>query len=88
MPNPRWLRHETNEVEPWTTVDARALDTPEHKLWKQARRALGFTHQQLADRLGVTRQAVSSWELGNVQPSDKHLAALADQLAPAREGQR
>ena len=35
------------------------------QLIKQGLREKGLTQQQLADRLGVTNEAVSKWELGD-----------------------
>ena len=42
-------------------------ETIEQRL-RDARRAAGLTQQQVADRLGVSRRAVSEWETGNRQP--------------------
>lgn len=38
----------------------------------------GYSQEQLAERLGVSRQAVTKWETGQSKPSSKHLHALAD----------
>ena len=35
---------------------------------KSAREQAGFTQEQLAEKIGVTRQAVSRWEQGITQP--------------------
>lgn len=49
-------------------------------LVKQRERA-GLTRDELADRLGVTRQAVHKWEAGRSLPKPRHLPALAGLLA-------
>ena len=45
---------------------------------RRARKAAGLTQQQLADRLYVTRQSVSSWELGRTEPDLQTLTELAE----------
>lgn len=40
----------------------------------------GYTHEQIAEELGVTRQAVSQWSSGRVQPSLQRLRKLAEFL--------
>ena len=45
---------------------------------RRARKAAGLTQQQLADRLHVTRQSISSWELGRTEPDLQTLAELAE----------
>lgn len=42
------------------------------------RREKGFSQEQLADLLGISRQAVSKWESGNTLPDTEKLIALAD----------
>ena len=42
----------------------------------------GLTQRNLADAIGVTRVAVSSWERGHCQPSLEHYAALVRVLRP------
>lgn len=42
------------------------------------RRREGFSQEQLADRLGVTRQSVSKWESGAAQPELVKLVALSE----------
>lgn len=42
------------------------------------RRKAGLSQEQLADRLGVTRQSVSKWESGAAMPELGKLIALAD----------
>lgn len=45
---------------------------------RRARKAAGLTQQQLADRLHVTRQSVSSWGLGRTEPDLQTLTELAE----------
>ena len=45
---------------------------------KQLRIDGKFTQQQIADHLFVSRQAVSNWENGNIQPSIDMLIRIAD----------
>lgn len=46
----------------------------------QARKARGLNQEQLAEKVGVSRQAVSKWETGDAQPDYAKLVALADAL--------
>ena len=53
---------------------------------KQLRQRAALTQDALAERLHVTRQAVSSWETGKTQPDIETLTALAEALnADVRE---
>ena len=47
---------------------------------KAAREALGMTQEDLAEKLEVSRQAVSKWELGASVPSPENLELLANVL--------
>ena len=47
---------------------------------KQAREKLGMTQEDLAERLEVSRQAVSKWELGASVPSPENLKLLEELL--------
>lgn len=49
----------------------------EEKLIK-LRRERGYSQEQLADLLGISRQAVSKWESGSTMPDINKLATLAD----------
>lgn len=42
------------------------------------RRREGFSQEQLADRLGVTRQSVSKWEGGAAMPDIGKLISLSE----------
>ena len=44
----------------------------------ELRRREGLSQEQLADRLGVTRQSVSKWESGAAVPELSKLVALSD----------
>jgi len=44
------------------------------------RRAAGLTQEQLGERVGVTRQAVSKWEAGTAMPDALTAAKLCDAL--------
>lgn len=45
-----------------------------------ARRARGFTQEELVERLGVSRQAVSKWERDAARPGPTNAHALRDLL--------
>jgi transcriptional regulator with XRE-family HTH domain len=47
---------------------------------RAARKARGWTHQQLADEIGTSRQTVTGLELGDRCPSRTVAGALADAL--------
>ena len=42
------------------------------------RKSLGFTQDQLAERLGVTLGAVSKWERGSSEPDLAYIMDLAE----------
>ena len=44
---------------------------------QQLRKAKGFSQEELADRVGVSRQAVSKWERAESSPDTDNLLALA-----------
>ncbi|MBR3839825.1 MAG: helix-turn-helix transcriptional regulator [Erysipelotrichales bacterium] len=44
----------------------------------QLRKQSGFTQEQLADRLGVSRQAISRWELGESTPDLTNLRNISE----------
>ena len=48
---------------------------------RQLRQAEGLSQEQLAEKLIVTRQAVSGWEVGRSQPDIEMLEAIAAALA-------
>ena len=50
------------------------------KRLKQAREQAGFTQEQLAEDVGVTRQAISRWEQGITQPDMEMLITLSQAL--------
>lgn len=47
---------------------------------KQTREQVGLTQEQLAEKIGVTRQAISRWERGHTQPDIEMLAVLSEAL--------
>ncbi len=47
---------------------------------REARQARGLSQEQLGEKLGVSFQAVSTWETGKFLPDSDHLPALAKEL--------
>ena len=52
---------------------------------KKHRIETGMTQDQLAEKLNVTRQAVSNWETGKTQPNIETLTALAEHFGVSVE---
>ena len=50
---------------------------PSQQMIKQARQALNMTQEQLAAAMNVSRQTVSHWENGRVQPDAETMARLS-----------
>lgn len=48
---------------------------------KKLRKENGMSQEQLAEKLGVSRQSVSLWETGNTQPTLEVVAKIADLFA-------
>lgn len=44
----------------------------------ELRRSRGWSQEQLGEKLGVTRQTISKWELGTTTPEMEKLAAMSD----------
>lgn len=45
---------------------------------KLFRKKHGYTQEQIAERIGVSRQAVAKWEKGEAMPDIENIVALAD----------
>lgn len=45
---------------------------------KLFRKKYGYTQEQIAERVGVSRQAVAKWEKGEALPDIENIVALAD----------
>lgn len=45
---------------------------------KEARKRKGLSQELVAEQLGISRQAVTKWELGQSKPSARNLQALAE----------
>lgn len=61
-------------------INQHRLPIPIPEKIKEARVARGFTISDLADSIGVTRQAVSQFELGHIIPKGEVLAKIIDTL--------
>ncbi len=66
-------------ISPPTPADGAGPATrrPLGQVIKEHRTRCGMTQEFVADRLGVSRQAVSKWEAGSSDPSTGNLLALA-----------
>ena len=49
-----------------------------HDNLKNARNKMGMSQELVAEQLGISRQAVTKWELGQTKPNAKNLRALAE----------
>lgn len=47
---------------------------------KKIRTHLGLTQQKFADRLGLKRQTIAAYEIGNIEPSDSTLLLICKEF--------
>lgn len=47
---------------------------------KKIRTHFGLTQQKLADRLGLKRQTIAAYEIGNIEPSDSTLLLICKEF--------
>ena len=70
----RWfLRQERADKSPETVAARRSLG----EVLRDHRERCKMTQELVAEKLGVSRQAVSSWEQGKTEPSTTNLVKLA-----------
>lgn len=60
-------------------------ELPEPNVCRAIRLASGLTQGELAEAIGVTRQAVTQWESGARSPRGRHLDAYAEAIATLRD---
>lgn len=53
-------------------------DNMDYNNLKLFRKKYGYTQEQVAERIGVSRQAVAKWEKGEALPDIENILALAD----------
>ena len=53
---------------------------------REARKRKGLSQEQLGEKLGLSFQAVSTWETGKFIPDPEHLPALAKELDLSLDG--
>ena len=58
------------------------------KAIREGRDRLGMSQEALAERLGVSRQAVSKWEMGTSVPSPENRRALSEILGTGLQVER
>lgn len=47
---------------------------------KELRKNLGLTQQKFADRLGLKRQTIAAYEIGNIEPSESTLLLICKEF--------
>ena len=72
----RLLREEQTAKTPQTVQERASLG----EVIRRHREACGMTQELVAQKLGLSRQAVSKWESGKSEPSTTSLLALCDLL--------
>ncbi len=52
---------------------------------KELRMSLGMTQQKFAEKLGLKRQTIASYEVGNIEPSDSTLLLICKVFSVNKE---
>lgn len=47
---------------------------------KELRKSFGLTQQKFADRLGLKRQTIAAYEIGNIEPSDSTILLICKEF--------
>ncbi len=51
----------------------------------KSRKRNGLSQEQLGDKVGVTRQTISNWELGETTPNPEQLKSLSKSLSISKD---
>jgi transcriptional regulator with XRE-family HTH domain len=69
------------------TKQPRSEEDLNRGMWlRNIRAKLGFSQEDLAEKLGVERTTVTAWEKADYRPSAESLIALANIVGPRLEG--
>lgn len=52
---------------------------------KELRKNLGLTQQRFADRLGLKRQTIAAYEMGNIEPSESTLLLICKEFGVSKD---
>ena len=64
-----------------------SINTADAAAFARIRGALGLTQAELAARLGISRNAVASWECGRSRPTKARLAELVQMAQATQKGE-
>lgn len=63
----------------WVIIFIKGGDIVKERI-KELRSFLGLTQQKFADRLGLKRQTIAAYEIGNIEPSDSTLLLICKEF--------
>lgn len=73
----KYLHTKTEDVQPQENYAASPVKKPLGEILKDYRVNNNMTQEYVAEKLNITRQAVSKWEAGQTSPTMANLIALA-----------
>ena len=63
----------------WVIIVWKGGDKVKERI-KELRKYLGLTQQKFADRLGLKRQTIAAYEIGNIEPSDSTILLICKEF--------